>query len=99
VRTVIERIAIYLLSRLREPSTWRGLFLLLTALGVQIRPDLWEAIVTVGLALVGAVGVVTPDDPGDQRLHQLRDTLAERDDRDTGDDPDPYRRIQDWDRG
>jgi len=43
----------YLRNRLQEPSTWRGILLLLTALGVSIRPDLWEGIVTLGIALAG----------------------------------------------
>ncbi len=51
----------YLLARLREPSTWRGLILLATALGYAIRPDLAEAIIAMGVALAGGVGVVAPD--------------------------------------
>lgn len=51
----------YLLERSREPSTWRGLVLLLTAIGVPIAPDLVEPIVAVGLAAAGLLGVVTAD--------------------------------------
>lgn len=51
----------YLLARLREPSTWRGLILLATALGYAIRPDLAEAIIALGIALAGGVGVVAPE--------------------------------------
>lgn len=50
-----------LLERGREPSTWRGLILLLTAIGVPIAPDLVEPIVSVGLAAAGLIGVVTAD--------------------------------------
>ena len=51
----------YLLSRLREPSTWRGLTLLATAVGITLTPDQQNAIVAVGLAVAGAVGAVLPD--------------------------------------
>lgn len=51
----------YLLERAKEPSTWRGAILLLTALGVPVAPELANAIVSVGLAVAGLIGVVTPD--------------------------------------
>lgn len=51
----------YLLQRAHEPSTWRGIILLVTALGVPIAPALSDAIVTVGLATAGLVGVLTAD--------------------------------------
>jgi hypothetical protein len=51
----------YIKARLKEPSTWRGVILLLTAVGVPIAPAMGEAIIAVGLALAGGVGVVTPD--------------------------------------
>jgi hypothetical protein len=51
----------YLISRAKEPSTWRGLILILTAIGVPVAPAMAEAVVSVGLALAGAVGVLTAD--------------------------------------
>lgn len=51
----------YLFDRIREPSTWRGIILLLTAIGVPVAPQLAEAIVTAGLGMAGLVGVMTPD--------------------------------------
>jgi hypothetical protein len=51
----------YLRERLKEPSTWRGLVLLATACGVPVAPQMAEAIITIGLALAGGIGVVTPD--------------------------------------
>jgi len=47
----------YILERLKEPSTWRGLLALATALGVKLHPEMQEAILTAGLALIGAVNV------------------------------------------
>ena len=51
----------YLLARLKEASTWRGIALLLTAFGVQVAPEVQEAIISVGIAVAGAVGVLFPD--------------------------------------
>jgi hypothetical protein len=45
------------MNRLKQESTWRGVILLLTAFGVQIAPDIQQAIITVGLAIVGAINV------------------------------------------
>ena len=51
----------YIFERLKEPSTWRGLILLLTAVGVPVAPALADSIISVGLAIAGLVGAVTPD--------------------------------------
>jgi hypothetical protein len=51
----------YMLNRLREPSTWRGFIMLLTALGVALDAVQTEAVIALGMALVGAVGVFLPD--------------------------------------
>ena len=51
----------YLLARLKEASTWRGIALLLTAFGVQVAPEVQEAVISVGIAVAGAVGVLFPD--------------------------------------
>lgn len=67
-------ISSFFISRLREPSTWRGFILLATALGVSISPELSEAIVALGLAFAGGVAVVTPD-----RLPEPMPTIAAAD--------------------
>ena len=51
----------YLFARVKEPSTWRGFILLLTAIGVPVAPQLAEAIVAAGLGIAGLVGVISPD--------------------------------------
>ena len=51
----------YLLARLKEASTWRGIALLLTAFGVQVAPDVQEAVISAGVAVAGAIGVFFPD--------------------------------------
>ncbi len=51
----------YLLARAKEPSTWRGAILFLTAIGVPIAPALSEAIIAAGIGLAGLLGVLTAD--------------------------------------
>ena len=51
----------YLLERGKESSTWRGLIAILTAIGVALTPEQSEAIVALGLAVIGAIGVFTAD--------------------------------------
>ena len=48
----------YLLDRLKEPSTWRGLAVMVGAFGVHMHPDLMPAIGTAVIAAIGLVEVV-----------------------------------------
>lgn len=52
----------WVLARLREPSSWRGIVWLLTVFGLALKPDQAEAIVTAGMALAGLLGVFLSDD-------------------------------------
>ena len=47
-----------LLGKLSENSTWRGLILLVTAVGVKLDPEQANAIIAAGLAIVGVVNVL-----------------------------------------
>jgi hypothetical protein len=51
----------YLKDRMKEPSTWRGLALCLTAFGVAMTPEQIAAITVVGLFISGLIGAATPD--------------------------------------
>lgn len=53
----------YVISRLREASTWRGLVALATALGVSMSPEQMDSIVAAGLAIIGVIGTFFKD-PG-----------------------------------
>jgi hypothetical protein len=46
---------------LGEPSTWRGIALLITAAGIQLSPDQVSAITSVGLAVTGFIGAFFKD--------------------------------------
>jgi len=51
----------YVLARLKEASTWRGLIGLLTAAGISISPELLDKIVAAGMALMGVIGMFFKD--------------------------------------
>lgn len=61
--SVGDTILNWLLRRLREPSTWRGIIWLATVAGLSLRPDQAEAIVAAGMALAGLLGVFLSDEP------------------------------------
>ncbi len=47
-----------LLQKLSENSTWRGLILVATALGLKIDPELQNAILVAGLGAIGLINVI-----------------------------------------
>lgn len=54
----------YIIDRLKEASTWRGIIAFLTAAGISISPELGEKIIAVGLAIIGVIGMVFKDGKG-----------------------------------
>lgn len=48
----------WILDRLSENSTWRGLILIATASGIAINPPLAAAITAAGLGMVGLINVI-----------------------------------------
>jgi hypothetical protein len=51
----------YVLARISEASTWRGFVYLLTALGIALSAAQTEALIAVGMAVSGAIGVFVAD--------------------------------------
>ena len=51
----------YLVGRLSEASTWRGIVAIGTAFGITMTPEQAEAIVAGGLGLIGLIGAFLPD--------------------------------------
>jgi hypothetical protein len=51
----------FILARLSEPSTYKGITLALTGLGVYIRPEIAAAITSIGLGVAGLIGVFAAD--------------------------------------
>jgi hypothetical protein len=52
----------WIIARLKEPSSIRGLVWLFTVAGISLRPDQVEAIVVAGMALAGLLGVFLSDE-------------------------------------
>jgi hypothetical protein len=46
-------------ERLSEPSTWRGIVYLLTAIALFVDPGHAETIIEAGLGLAGSIAVTT----------------------------------------
>jgi hypothetical protein len=57
----MKNFAEYLLSRLRERSSWLGIISVLTVVGVSLSPEQTQAVVSAGVALAGAIAVFTRD--------------------------------------
>ncbi len=51
----------YVIARLKEASTWRGIIGLLTAAGISVSPEMLDKIVSAGMALMGVVGMFFKD--------------------------------------
>lgn len=47
----------WLLARLKEQSTWKGLTLILSAVGIALSPEQMAAIVTAAVSVVGVIEV------------------------------------------
>ena len=51
----------FILERLKEPSTWRGIIWLLSSFGVVLDPEQSDAIVATAMSLVGLIAMFTSD--------------------------------------
>jgi hypothetical protein len=56
-----DKLRQYLIARLNEPSTWRGVVLFLAAVGIDLVPEQTETIVSFGLGMAGLIGVLSED--------------------------------------
>jgi hypothetical protein len=51
----------YLLARLKEPSTYGGLGLLATSIGIVLNPNQLEALIVVCMGLAGLASTFLPE--------------------------------------
>lgn len=51
----------FAVARLSEASTWRGIVLALTGLGVYVSPEAAAAVTSLGLGLAGLIGMCFGD--------------------------------------
>lgn len=47
----------YILDRLQESSTWRGIVFCVSAAGIVLDPDKFNAIAAAGMAVAGAINI------------------------------------------
>ena len=57
----MDMLKLYVVNRAKEASTWRGIVMLLTAVGLKITPEMADAIISVGIAVAGLLGMLLPD--------------------------------------
>lgn len=76
----MESIISFFIQRLNEPSTWRGLIWLVTALGLALSPEQKESIVTTGMAVAGLIGVFTKDKskPTQEQIEHVENMIQEK---------------------
>ena len=48
----------WLLSRLKEPSSWRGLVVIAGIVGYKLDPNLQDSIITAGVAIFALIEVI-----------------------------------------
>ena len=53
----------YIMDRLAEPSTWRGIINIILGLGVALSPAQIEAILAAGMLINGVIAASTKDAP------------------------------------
>ncbi len=52
----------YLIAQLQQPSTWRGLVMLVTGIfGFHVSPDIATSIIAAGVSVAGVIGAIIPD--------------------------------------
>lgn len=51
----------YILARLKEASTWRGIIMLIAGTWATQHPEQAEAIIPIAIAIVGSIGAFLPD--------------------------------------
>ena len=59
----MDMLKLYVVNRAKEASTWRGVVMLLTAVGLKITPEMADAIISVGIAVAGLVGMLSSVSP------------------------------------
>jgi hypothetical protein len=58
-----DRLSEYVLSRLVENSTWRGIFAVLSGAGIMVAPEYQNAIIAIGLSVIGLINIFRKEKP------------------------------------
>jgi len=76
--TKIKSALSYLADRLSENSTWRGLILFATGIGITVEPELAAKITAVGLGVVGVVNILRQGAPTKSQVAVALATKADK---------------------
>ena len=68
----------WLLDRLSESSTWRGIVSVLTGLGAVIKPDKATAIITAGISIVGLINIFRQGAPTKSQVIEALATKTDK---------------------
>ena len=60
----LTKVLSYIMGRLREPSSYPAMILILSAIGMHFSPEQKEAIIMIGLFVAGLIGAILPDRVG-----------------------------------
>ena len=55
-----SKILEYIVDRLKERATWNSLSVAATGMGIAVKPDQWQAIMTIGMGVAGIVTAFLP---------------------------------------
>ena len=66
----------WLIDRLGENSTWRGIIGILTASGVVLKPDQADKIIAAGMALVAVINIFRKAPPKAADLAEVKAQVA-----------------------
>jgi len=64
----------YVIDRLSETSTWKGAIVFAIGAGLKVEDYQADALITFGPMLIGAIGMLLPDNLGDTVAKLFRKT-------------------------
>ena len=62
MKQVYRNLLEWMAERMEEPTTWHGLNILTTVIGVTIRPEIMNAILILGSAFSGLILILTKEE-------------------------------------
>lgn len=54
----MKKFASWAIEQLKQPSTWRGMVMLATSVGLAVEPQLADKIIVAGTGVAGLIGVM-----------------------------------------
>ena len=54
----MKKIVLFIIEQLKQPSTWRGIVMVATSVGLVVEPQLADKIIVAGTGVAGLIGVL-----------------------------------------